>query len=59
MRNITINLPHSYVEGIQLLVEKGVVSNRSDAIRQAIGEFLPFDMKENMSKLNMLGGITQ
>jgi Arc/MetJ-type ribon-helix-helix transcriptional regulator len=45
MDNITINIPEIYDENIQYLKDLGLVSNRSEAIREAIKEFLKKDFE--------------
>jgi Arc/MetJ-type ribon-helix-helix transcriptional regulator len=45
MDNITINIPEIYDENIQYLKNLGLVSNRSEAIREAVKEFLKKDFE--------------
>ncbi|MBN1214391.1 MAG: type II toxin-antitoxin system ParD family antitoxin [Candidatus Lokiarchaeota archaeon] len=52
MQNITINIPDNYDENIKLLVEKGLVANRSEAIRIALGEFLHKEYNLNLELLD-------
>ena len=40
MKPITVNIPEPYVQGLDDLVRGGKYSNRSDAIRSAIGVLL-------------------
>ncbi|MFX1275404.1 MAG: ribbon-helix-helix domain-containing protein [Promethearchaeota archaeon] len=40
MKNITINIPIQYDMVIQKLIDKEIISNRSEAIRTALREFL-------------------
>jgi Arc/MetJ-type ribon-helix-helix transcriptional regulator len=52
MHNITINIPNCYEENIQILVRKGLVANRSEAIRIALGEFLHREYNFNLPLLD-------
>lgn len=45
MDNITLNIPEIYDENIQYLRNLGLVSNRSEAIREAVKEFLKKDFE--------------
>ncbi len=40
MKNITIAMPQIYVDNLRKLQDLGMVSSRSDAVRQAVGRFL-------------------
>lgn len=40
MQNITINIPNNYEENIQKLIKLGITPNRSEAIRNAIRDYL-------------------
>jgi Arc/MetJ-type ribon-helix-helix transcriptional regulator len=51
MRNITIAIPEIYEENIQKLIEKKLVDSRSEAIRNAIGEYL----KREYNNLELMG----
>jgi len=55
MKNITINLPACYDKNIQLLISKRIVSSRSDAIRQALQEFLQREYGLNLELLGYEG----
>lgn len=45
MDNITLNIPEIYDENIQYLRNLGLVSNRSEAIREAVKDFLKKDFE--------------
>lgn len=45
MHNISLNIPEIYDENIQYLKNLGLVSNRSEAIREAVKEFLKKDFE--------------
>jgi len=45
MKIITINLPEKYLEAIQTLNDLGVYASRSEAIRNALSEFLSDELK--------------
>ena len=45
MRIITINLPEKYLSAIKVLNDLGVYPSRSEAIRVALRDFLPDEMK--------------
>jgi Arc/MetJ-type ribon-helix-helix transcriptional regulator len=45
MDNITLNIPEIYDENIQYLKNLGLVSNRSEAIRKAVKDFLKKDFE--------------
>jgi Arc/MetJ-type ribon-helix-helix transcriptional regulator len=45
MDNITLNIPEIYDENIQYLKNLGLVSNRSEAIREAVKVFLKKDFE--------------
>jgi Arc/MetJ-type ribon-helix-helix transcriptional regulator len=47
-KNITICLPYLHIELLDLLINLGVIQNRSDGIRNAIKEYIE-EMKENLS----------
>lgn len=51
MKNITINLPELYLENIEKLINLNLVPNRSEAVRNAVKEFLQRECK----KLEILG----
>ena len=51
MKNITINIPEIYDENIQLLIRKKVIASRSEAIRNAIRDYLRIEYKN----LQLLG----
>jgi Arc/MetJ-type ribon-helix-helix transcriptional regulator len=54
---ITINLPTSHVEALETLTcELGVYPSRSEAIRQALREFIPREL-EIAEKLNEMNKI--
>ena len=40
MKLVTLHVPHTYVEGLEKLVESGMYPNRSEAIRNAIRDLL-------------------
>ena len=50
MKNITLNLPEQYLNGIKDLVDSGKYESRSDAVREAIRDLLPLDsgLKEDI-----------
>lgn len=52
MQNITINIPNNYEENLKLLEKKGLVANRSEAIRIALGEFLHKEFNFNLEILD-------
>lgn len=45
MKNITINIPKLYDKQISLLITHGIVPSRSEAVRNAIREYLHKDLK--------------
>ena len=45
MKSITMKIPESYINTIELLIEKGLFHNRCELIRTAIFHLL-FDMRE-------------
>ncbi len=45
MKIITINLPEKYLQAIQILNDMGVYPSRSEAIRNALREFLTKELK--------------
>jgi Arc/MetJ-type ribon-helix-helix transcriptional regulator len=47
MQLITINLPQAYIDGLEKLVEDEIYPNRSEAIRNAVRDFL---RRENITK---------
>ncbi|MHA1820763.1 MAG: ribbon-helix-helix domain-containing protein [Promethearchaeota archaeon] len=47
MKLITINLPQAYIDGIEKLVENEIYPNRSEAIRNALRDFLKREFKDN------------
>jgi len=51
MQNITINIPEIYDKNIQKLIKNKIVPNRSEAIRNAVREFL----QNEFENLKLLG----
>ena len=51
MKNITINIPTNYDEGIQKLIAMKLIASRSEAIRIALREFLNREYGENLEIL--------
>lgn len=51
MKNITINIPTNYDEGIQKLIGMKLIASRSEAIRIALREFLNREYGENLELL--------
>lgn len=51
MKNITINIPTNYDEGIQKLIAMKLIASRSEAIRIALREFLNREYGENLELL--------
>ena len=51
MKNITINIPDTYDEGIQKLIAMKLIASRSEAIRIALREFLNREYGENLELL--------
>jgi len=45
MRIITINLPEKYLSAIKVLNDLGLYPSRSEAIRVALRDFLPDELK--------------
>jgi len=45
MKIITINLPEKYLQAIQILNDMGVYPSRSEAIRNALHDFLTKELK--------------
>lgn len=45
MQIITINLPEKYLDAIQILNDLGLYPSRSEAIRQALYDFLSKEIK--------------
>lgn len=45
MKIITINLPEKYLSAIKVLNDLGVYPSRSEAIRVALRDFLPDELK--------------
>jgi Arc/MetJ-type ribon-helix-helix transcriptional regulator len=45
MENVTLNIPEIYDENIQYFIHLGLVSNRSEAIREALADFLKKDFE--------------
>jgi len=52
MKIITIYIPPNYERNIQKLIKEGIISNRSEAIRTAIREFLQKEYDSNLRILN-------
>lgn len=54
MKIITINMPEQYFEGFQVLVDLEMYPSRSQALRIALEEFLPKELKilENLKQKN-------
>ncbi|MBY9005729.1 MAG: hypothetical protein KGD63_03140 [Candidatus Lokiarchaeota archaeon] len=52
MQNITINIPNNYDVNIQKLIKKGLVANRSEAIRIALGDYLNKEFNTNLELLD-------
>ncbi|MBD3253588.1 MAG: ribbon-helix-helix protein, CopG family [Candidatus Lokiarchaeota archaeon] len=52
MKNITINLPDIYVDKIQWLIEHKLIANRSEAVRNAIREWLEEEFSVNLELLD-------
>jgi len=51
MKNITINIPNTYDEGIQKLIGMKLIASRSEAIRIALREFLNREYGVNLELL--------
>jgi len=51
MTNITINLPDCYEKNIQKLIKMKLTSSRSEAIRNALREFLHKEYGKNLDLL--------
>ena len=51
MKNITINIPTTYDEGIQKLIAMKLIASRSEAIRIALREFLNREYGGNLELL--------
>ena len=51
MKNITINIPTNYDEGIQKLIAMKLIASRSEAIRIALREFLNREYGGNLELL--------
>jgi len=51
MKNITINIPTTYDEGIQKLIAMKLIASRSEGIRIALREFLNREYGENLEIL--------
>lgn len=45
MKIITINLPEKYLSAIKVLNDLGIYPSRSEAIRVALKDFLPDELK--------------
>ena len=45
MKIITINLPEKYLQAIQILNDMGIYPSRSEAIRNALHDFLGKELK--------------
>jgi len=45
MKICTINLPQQYIDAIKVLTDIGYFPNRSEAIRQALAQFLVKEVK--------------
>jgi len=45
MKIITINLPEKYLSAIKVLNDLGIYPSRSEAIRVALRDFLPDELK--------------
>ena len=45
MKIITINLPEKYLQAIQILQDLGIYPSRSEAIRNALRDFLSNELK--------------
>ena len=46
MKTVTVKLPESYVEGLEVLVRLGVFASKSEAIRFAVRELLRRELWE-------------
>lgn len=55
IKNITINIPNCYDKNIQWLIKHKIVASRSDAIRQALDEFLRIEFETNLELLGFEG----
>jgi len=56
MQNVTINIPEIYDKNIQRLKDAGVVPSRSEAIRNALNDFLVEEYNINSKLLNYQEG---
>jgi Arc/MetJ-type ribon-helix-helix transcriptional regulator len=46
MKTVTVKLPESYVEGLEVLIRLGVFASKSEAIRHAVRELLRRELWE-------------
>lgn len=44
MRLVTVHLPKSYIEGLEVLVKDNIYPNRSEAIRVAVRDMLKAEL---------------
>jgi Arc/MetJ-type ribon-helix-helix transcriptional regulator len=51
MKICTINLPEQYVEALETLVDLGYYPSRSEAVREALRQFLPYETDLMTTKL--------
>ncbi|MHA1757733.1 MAG: ribbon-helix-helix domain-containing protein [Promethearchaeota archaeon] len=52
LQNITIAVPEIYLENLKKLKQMGLISSRSEGIRNAVGEFLKEELEKNVKLLN-------
>ncbi|HUY00485.1 MAG TPA: type II toxin-antitoxin system ParD family antitoxin [Candidatus Deferrimicrobium sp.] len=52
MKTISVNVPETFVKGLEDLVQKGMYANRSEAIRVAIRDLLKRELYETEVSYN-------
>ena len=50
MQNVTLNIPDIYERDLKILKDKGLISSKSEGVREAIREFLQ-EQIENLETL--------
>jgi Arc/MetJ-type ribon-helix-helix transcriptional regulator len=58
MRNVTINLPESYCDGIERLIKDQFFPSRSESIRVALKEFIENEF-EIIELFNLKNGVAE
>ncbi|OLS14877.1 MAG: CopG family transcriptional regulator [Promethearchaeota archaeon CR_4] len=48
MRLVTLHLPEAYDEALEILIDKGLYPNRSEAIRMAVRDLLKSELGNSL-----------